>query len=229
MSQADGPQYRYERKLVCENVKLSEALLWIRLNPAMFRTVFPPRHINNIYLDSPGLGHYFENKAGAANRTKVRIRWYGPLLGRVTSPILEFKRKHGLLGTKDSFPLPPFSLENGLVFRALMAFFKKSNLHPQAAAALAAEEPSLVNRYHRHYYLSADGAFRLTLDSGLEYHPVSLTDGSWQCSGIKSSILVVELKYDRKAAPMADRIANSFPTRLTRMSKYCSGIEAIHG
>src|SRR5438128_2681817 len=90
--------FRYERKFVVPREAWSRVESAIRFNPAIFSKAFEPRTVNNLYLDSPALRHYFLNLAGAAERTKVRIRWYGSLFGHVPRPVLEFKCKRGLLG-----------------------------------------------------------------------------------------------------------------------------------
>src|SRR5436190_13685235 len=103
--------FRYERKfLVPADCGISSDL-GIRHNPALFTGIYHPRTVNNIYLDSSALRHYFANLQGAQIRTKVRIRWYDELHGHVALPVLEFKTKQGLLGQKTSFPLKPFHLD----------------------------------------------------------------------------------------------------------------------
>jgi len=96
--------YRYERKFLANSRSGTPAEIGIKLNPAVFSPLYYPRTVNNIYLDSATLRLYFMNLYGATARTKVRIRWYGDLLGLLPSPVLEFKTKHGLLGQKRSFP-----------------------------------------------------------------------------------------------------------------------------
>src|SRR6478672_7582768 len=95
--------YRYERKFLVPPESWSSVHAGIKSNPGMFSSIFQPRAVNNLYLDSPALHLYFMNLEGAAERTKVRIRWYGELFGHLPRPVLEFKIKRGLLGAKESF------------------------------------------------------------------------------------------------------------------------------
>ncbi len=88
MSVPDAPavHLRYERKFQAPRRSREAVDFHIRLNPGMFSSVFHPRAVNNIYLDSPALRFYFMNTEGAADRTKVRIRWYGDLFGALSRP-----------------------------------------------------------------------------------------------------------------------------------------------
>ena len=67
---------RYELKLVCDGRLLPQARSWIRLHPAVFMTAYPPRQVNNIYLDTPALVSLNANLAGFSKRQKFRLRWY---------------------------------------------------------------------------------------------------------------------------------------------------------
>lgn len=44
---------------------------------------------------------YQDNLIGISDRMKVRIRWYGALLGLIEEPVLELKIKRGFLGGND--------------------------------------------------------------------------------------------------------------------------------
>ena len=114
MVQADSQlaRYRYERKFLVPRDSWENIQAGIRMNPGMFSGIFQPRTVNNLYLDSASLRLYFMNLEGAADRTKVRIRWYGDLFGAISKPVLELKIKRGLLGTKQSFALKPFTLDS---------------------------------------------------------------------------------------------------------------------
>ena len=47
--------------------------------------------------------------------------------------------------------------------------FANAPLPEQVRSALNYLRPALLNRYQRHYFQSADGRFRLTVDSGLQF------------------------------------------------------------
>ncbi len=50
------PNPRYEKKFIARGFTLAEVLARIRLHPSAFREAYPPRIVNNIYLDSPSRG-----------------------------------------------------------------------------------------------------------------------------------------------------------------------------
>jgi SPX domain protein involved in polyphosphate accumulation len=229
LSAAQTIHYRFERKFVVHDPAQRVLDVEVRLNPACFRPLFQPRTVNNIYLDSPNLRFYSLNLDGAAERTKVRIRWYGETFSQVVKPVLELKIKHGLLGRKESFPLAPFMVDQRFSDKVLRAAFRESALPLDIAHLVEALEPSLVNRYHRAYYISGDRHFRLTLDSGLEFFQVRGTANAFLCRAPRTSLRVVELKYDQAQAADAHVITDALPFRLARMSKYALGVDSVNG
>jgi hypothetical protein len=40
--------------------------------------------------------------------------------------------------------------------------------------------------------------------------------------------VIVEMKYEKPFEPQADRVAGFFPFRITRNSKYVTGIESVY-
>ena len=122
--------YRYERKFLISELTREEVQSLIKSHTVMFREIYHPRYVNNIYFDTFDMGSYFDNVNGAFNRVKVRIRWYGDLFGPIKKPILEFKIKKGLLGTKISNPLCPFFLNENFNSHVLTGVFEKSDIHP---------------------------------------------------------------------------------------------------
>lgn len=69
------PNPRYERKFTVQGLALSEILALVRRHPAAFREAYPPRMVNNVYFDTPGLNNYYDHVNGAPNRIKTRVRW----------------------------------------------------------------------------------------------------------------------------------------------------------
>lgn len=223
-----APTLRFERKFLTGGLGLREVLPLIHSHPALFREVYPERAVNNLYLDTPGLRHYFEHVNGTANRVKIRVRWYGPLTGQIERPVLEHKIKRGLVGGKISQVLPPCAT-NGCNGQRFLPNLRADDGIPEAARrALQGLEPTLVNRYRRRYFLSADGRFRLTLDWGLAFYPPHGVVGDRPFATPSIPPVVIELKFDVAAAGEANSISNAFPFRLTRCSKYVLGIEALH-
>jgi hypothetical protein len=228
MSSAPPPLCRYERKFVFEQRDSHEVELWVKQNPALFREAYPPRWVNNLYLDSTEFLDYLANRDGVANRRKIRVRWYGAAFGPVTRPMLEFKIKTGLVGRKEAYPLPDLVADKEEGFRSFIAVLQAAELPLMVRRELAFVHPSLFNRYHRQYYVSADGVYRLTLDSSLEFYRVRACSNSLPERSPTPRLTVLELKFHDGAADAAEFITNSFPVRLTRMSKYVLGVEALY-
>ncbi len=226
---APARQGRYERKFLVPQSAYGSVETHIRLNPGVFRGIYHPRTVNNLYLDSPELRLYFMNVAGMADRIKVRIRWYGELFGAIPEPVLEFKIKNGLLGTKQSFPLPPFELDHRFTVNTLKALLRESELPPPVRSRLLELKPALVNRYRRKYYQSADRHYRMTWDSGLEFYRVGNAHNTLYFKAMNCGHQVLELKYDQSACEGAERIASALPFRLSRMSKYVFGVDSVDG
>ena len=84
----------------------------------------------------------------------------------------------------------------------------------------------LVNRYRRRYFISGDGRFRLTLDDQQEFYGFP-GGGLSRMARRDRDGLIVEIKYAREDDVDADWITNAFPFRLTRSSKYVSGLERV--
>lgn len=217
---------RYERKFFAGATDGRDVELVVRGHPALFQEEYPPRYINNIYLDTPDRRAYRDHVDGVGDRQKHRIRWYGALSGLLESPVLERKAKRGLVGCKWSYHLPAFRFCRSFDYGAFIAK-AGLDLPGEIWALLQSCSPSIVNRYRRRYYRSADGAFRLTADD-------QLTFGAPPPHGDPGSILpwrepgtILELKYAVQDEDRAHAVTSVLPFRVTRWSKYCHGVEAV--
>src|SRR3990172_1179511 len=128
MSEAQIRDYRYERKSLGEERAAGQVPLMVRRPPSMFYEPYPPRVVNNLYLDTEEMDNYYANLSGAAERCKVRVRWYGELFGAIASPILEFKIKSGLVGSKQSHPFPAFRLDGNFSQRYFQGLARDPDL-----------------------------------------------------------------------------------------------------
>ncbi len=224
---ADGVEWRYERKFSVPDLNLSEAEMCIRLHPAMFAPIYQPRAVNNVYFDDLAMSSFIDNVEGVSARKKVRVRWYGSMFGEHETR-LEFKIKSGQLGRKESWALPKMSMHRGMSKNDINAALRRAELPDHAQMVLRSREPILANRYSRKYFLSSDRKFRLTLDHGLEwYHlgPGTLTF-LHRCREPRG--VVLEVKYAREHDDEVEAIARRFPFRVTRSSKYVTGIQRVH-
>jgi len=89
---------------------------------------------------------------------------------------------------------------------------------------------SLVNRYHRQYFLSGDGLVRVTIDTDLQAfdqrfgrvprfdRPIAMPD-----------MLVVEFKFSPEERANAMDLMKGIPLRVSRSSKYSIGCSNLIG
>ena len=223
---SDAP--RYERKFLLESVSPAEARRVIMTHPAGFKEIYQERAINNIYFDSIDLDAYQDAVEGAAYRRKMRIRWYGALMGEIARPVLELKIKQGLLGIKRSFVLPAFTMGSDWSPHGLRSLVAQGDLPRWLIEELRALRPVLVNRYTRRYYQSAQGDHRVTVDTGLCYYRVSGHGGAFLAPYRDRRHCVVELKYGEAGDGVARAIASEFPFRMTKSSKFTQGMALMH-
>jgi len=221
------PNPRYERKFVTDALTLHDVLALVRRHPAAFRETYPARSVNNLYLDTPDFGNYLDHVNGVAHRTKTRIRWYGAWCGRIAAPTLERKLKRGLVSGKISHTLSPVAINGSVSRPELEAAFDSANLPERARSALHYLQPSLLNRYQRHYFESADHRFRLTVDSDLQFAAARPTHGTGVAFCAPAATVVIELKFGLAEADAAARVTNVLPFRLARCSKYVLGINRL--
>lgn len=220
------PKVRYEKKFVAKGASISQLLALVRRNPALFREAYPSRGINNIYLDSPSLADYHDHIHGTADRSKTRVRWYGPFPEGLNRPVLERKIKRGHAATKLSYPLPVIENHGGMLNSHLEQALRSNTLPENLRSLLKNLRPALFNRYHRYYFVSADRKLRLTIDYDLQFGDPRLLNGKLPPMST-APICVIELKFDPLHAPEAAMATNALPFQLTRCSKYVVGIERI--
>ncbi|MEK7677782.1 MAG: polyphosphate polymerase domain-containing protein [Verrucomicrobiota bacterium] len=246
----DVPSMRYERKWLPTGLSMAEVLVMVRRHPAAFRPAYPERQVNNVYFDTPRLDHYFDHISGNSARVKVRLRWYGEFNAFGASPVLELKFKRGSaswkesfpwrgapprvarasgpLGWKESFPWPGARLEEVLSHaHAPHGWQEEIDLPEAVRLRLRSLQPTLANRYHRHYFRSAVGGVRLTVDSNLGFFGVSASNRGLQRLAGDGLTTVLELKYHDSQTAAAAEIASGFPFRVRRCSKYVLGIQHL--
>jgi hypothetical protein len=172
--------------------------------------------------------NYFDNVDGLRDRVKVRIRWYGHLFGFIDKPVLELKIKKGLVGRKESFPLVPFSVDENLQRNTIVDVFNRSEIPEILKLDLNWLEASLLNRYRRKYFQSADRKYRITIDSEMEFYQIRAYNNAFLHKSVDLKSMVVELKYTTENDQYVEQIANYFPVRISRSSKYVNGIERVY-
>ncbi|HSH00014.1 MAG TPA: VTC domain-containing protein [candidate division Zixibacteria bacterium] len=217
---------RFERKFLIDALSAREVEALIKSHPAVFREVYYEREVNNLYLDTYDYKNYWDNVSGSQRRAKVRLRWYDVRADEVIEPTLEIKIKDGFVGWKSSHRLAPLRLMK-TSRAALLRAIGESVLLESMRVTLATREPALLNRYLRRYFVSADRQFRLTLDRELSY----FQPGAGGAPGLESvrdrRHVILEIKYAADADTDAAAIAGAFPFRVTKSSKYVSGLASL--
>ena len=220
--------FRYERKFFISEINVQEVESIVNLHPAMFFEIFHKRFVNNIYLDSPELNNYFDNNVGNMYRRKTRIRWYGELFDNIEKPVLELKIKNGLLGRKLRYSLSSFKLDNDFNMQKIIHIIQDKKIPEVIKEGVKSSQPALLNRYNRKYFLSADKRYRITIDTDQVFFRIG-TQNNFYLNKLKSDVnVILELKYNIDADDDANYITEHFPFRLTKSSKYISGVEKIY-
>ena len=132
-----------------------------------------------------------------------------------------------MVGSKEAYNVAPFRVEPGMGAAEISGALEASNLPAVALRELRGFEPVLLNRYQRNYFVSADGEYRITLDHDLEYFRFDRRDNKFKAHVRDRESTVVELKYSGDISHLDDRVAGYFPFRVTRMSKFVTGMQAV--
>lgn len=207
---------RYERKFPSSLLSASTLEQLVLGHPAGFRKTYPDRHINNLYYDTPAWRTFHENVAGVSVRTKYRLRWYGATAELIDNARFELKKKENLLGSKIIHPIAgKISLADAPKIPAIAAGLRGGTLLP-----------TLINRYKRAYYESADGCFRLTIDQNLQCSAFETRLGINR--SFPAELRVVELKYRAQDDDRLDEFTQYWPLRMDRFSKYVMGMQMVY-
>ena len=211
---------RYERKYKLPEMNAPMVHEVIRMHPACFQELYPPRWVNNIYFDTPDFVAFNDNIAGVSHRRKYRIRWYGRPVENISKPRLEIKIKENEVGRKESFPLlstaPSLNNTAALIIEARKLLGKGTEL-----------QAVLLNSYYRSYWGTSNGEFRLTVDSQLQYGATRFTSSSHFLT-YRDEGTVLEVKYPIALSEESDFIAQYLPFRQTKSSKYVTGIYKVY-
>jgi len=220
---------RYERKFTPEVLTAIQARRIVLSSAAMFKPLFHPRLINNIYLDTVRFNCYYDNVHGSSQRKKIRIRWYGDLLQNHSKTVLEIKVKSCHLGDKKLYPLPECNISEIIYSHtSLQSFFDSAQLPEAIRQMLKSYHPRLLNRYKREYFIDASGNYRMTIDEDIRFQKLKENSNAIIKPRVIDKRPVVELKYDEIYDNNASCITENIPFRLTKNSKYVNGIEAFY-
>lgn len=215
---------RYEIKMTCDEMYLPEARAWLQLHPATFVQAYPPRQVNNLYFDTHEATCLNDHLAGAADRKKLRLRWYGKTDSAVQGT-LELKTKSNQLGWKICC-LIPLTLDLATIsWHDLARQLRAHAAGPVAVWLSHADRPTLLNRYMRAYYETVDRQIRITLDHDLRvYDQIAAPSPNLTFTTPVASRAVMEVKSDPAFHRRVSDILSSFPFPVERHSKYVSGL-----
>ncbi|QDU84667.1 VTC domain protein [Planctomycetes bacterium Pla163] len=225
----DPNALRYEIKMACQESAYPRVLAAMRLHPAAVRTLYPPRRVQSVYLDTPDGNALEENLAGISHREKLRFRWYGDGATGVRGT-LERKVRENLLGWKD---LARIDAEVDVEGTDRLTFMRHliANVPADWAADLRQGlEPVQWISYTRDYFTTADGTVRITVDRELRTWDQRLR---WRLSRAQSSfidrILVIEAKCATQHYERARELLNHLPLFVDRCSKFVLASSAPDG
>jgi len=218
--------YRYERKFFISDITKHNVESVVKLHPAMFSAIFHQRFVNSIYFDAINFGNYFDNVNGSSHRMKIRIRWYGELFGHINKPVLELKIKNESLNRKQVYSLYPFDFNNNFTAEEILNIINKSDV-PEIIK-INSLKPVLLTRYRRKYFKSADGNYRITIDTDLVFYHIYFQKNLFINKLTDDINVILELKYNQNVDNKANYITNFFPFRLSKSSKYVTGIDKLY-
>lgn len=222
----DPNDQRFERKFTSDAISAEDLDTILRVHPSNFFKAYPDRWINNIYLDTHNLACYRDHTYGCRSRAKFRLRWYGDLLQQHAKPVLEIKRKTGMVGSKIRFNLPEFDSRSSFHDEALKALIQAADVDERIAGQAQIMRCVVGNRYHRSYYETAGRDYRMTIDRELQFLEIPNQQGPVP-EPIEESTVVLELKYQNELDHKVASITNHLPFRVNRMSKYILGVERL--
>lgn len=225
---SDFRNFRYERKFYIERLDRESAEAILKSHPAIFREIYHERAVNNIYLDSFNLQHYFDNINGVDRRLKIRIRWYGQLFGLIKNPTLELKLKHNLHVGKLLYPLKSFALDDNFSIDIIRNVLNEGPFSDVVRFHLIGLSAPLLNTYSRKYFLSSDSRYRVTVDAGMKVYKLMPYQNNFLHTSADYNGAIIELKYNNPHDKFVDGITNYFPFRMTRSSKYVDGVAKLY-
>ena len=218
MNSAEQPKnksdYRFEKKFIASINDLMYIENYIQSKGAS--PIYHPRWINNIYTDFDDMRSLHENMDGLSDRIKTRFRWYGETFGDIQITA-EQKIKSDDVNRKNSIKLGSFTFNAHQETNNLFALISERLLDVDQEGLfwnITQQTPSLINRYHRSYYMSLDNQVRITIDSNLQYYNCQFETVAQQDQ------IIVELK-----SPVKNLITGDFlPLQLNKSSKYVEGM-----
>jgi SPX domain protein involved in polyphosphate accumulation len=219
--------YRFERKFLTDQMSFEEIEQVVLFHPACFQEIHHQRQVNNIYFDTPDLRFFEDNVSGRSDRVKVRIRWYGESQNYLHSPHLEIKIKKGLVGRKAIYKISDVDMTAFSSEISISSYLSGQNLPSQVLEFMNHLEPVLMNSYKRKYFESFNRRFRFTIDKEMKYYDFRTIPSGTAIPVTERFNRILELKYNQEFDDVSDQIVSVLPMRLTKSSKYVTGVYSI--
>ena len=217
---------RYELKMVFDALRLAEVRSWVLSHSYAFRKAFPPRHVNNIYFDTPKWDMLGAHLDGVEKRAKVRYRWYGqtwtPSQGQIEIKFKQgnvgYKKQHNLLGE--------LSFDKSSWVDIIQQL--KNLSENEFSSLFDVFSPVLINRYKREYYVSADKAVRITLDYEMKaFAQIFFIKPNIKYEDPVVNNVVIEVKAEQIHHQKVADVLAEFPIYSEQHSKYLNGLEYL--
>ena len=183
--------------------------------------LYNDRQINSLYYDTYNLQSAKDNLNGYANRVKYRLRWYGNDNNKFVNA--EFKIRSNKFNYKKIFSLNN-SLKNINIYEVFGIYndaFKKDYENVVNLIGYKRLFPVLNVSYLRSYYYYED--IVVTFDREISYKLFNSTNTQSK----KDFGRVIELKIPEKHLNVSTKLINEFPFRVTRNSKYITGLSIL--
>ena len=213
-------EYRFEIKVPMEKAQYEELHGWMLGAPYKPLRTYPPRTIHSVYCDDIELNDYFDNVSGIANRRKVRLRWYGNAIDKLS---LERKLKSNKMNRKDVVRLKNPDRIYPYDVHSLYRLVEINTLPP--GYDLRHLKPVVEISYERKYFELAPGV-RMTIDTHIRARRLSPTPSTREMPSPVYSVL--ELKYPEELKDVARNCLKNLPFRVFRHSKYVIGIDSTY-
>jgi hypothetical protein len=211
---------RHELKMVCQAMAYPEVRTALLLDPAGFRSLFPMRQVQSVYLDTPEGDALEENLAGISHREKLRFRWYGAGAHQV-SGTLECKVRENMLGWKRLLPIDRLiDVEGANRHDFVRILWDEADATWRAMLARAIEPVQWIS-YEREYFGSADHRLRVTVDRKLRtFDQRGRLVLSREIETPQRPVVVMEVKCASAHYEWARRLINRLPFFVDKCSKF---------
>tara|TARA_B100001057_G_scaffold499733_1_gene611496 strand:- start:428 stop:1027 length:600 start_codon:yes stop_codon:yes gene_type:complete len=190
--------FRKEKKY---RLSLSDQkILKKKLESKGLKKLYPRRMINSIYFDTKNLNLHLNSEEGVLPRKKIRIRWYGDNINKLTKEI------------KISSIEGRYKVSKPVIYNTFEDIFKIKIFDKEYGFL----KPKILISYLREYYTLKN--LRLTFDNKIKYK--NLTSNYQLIKSEKECVMEVKSDFNTDDDYIEKLI--EYPT--TRFSKYSRGI-----